>query len=431
VASHALRQVLDATRARLARLDSAESPLERANVRILTGDTAIQGIIQAGIGTFITVFLVRLDSPNWLVGLVAALPALGAMLISLPASRWAAGWTDPVRIVVTTRLWIRLTYLAIAIVPSLLTGLAASYTIAFFWGLQSLPAAITALAWTAVVADIISPARRPMVNGVRWALLSVVTAITGALFGILLDLVAFPVNYQAVFFISFVAGMATLVTFRRLRLPSAGTPTAPPRVSLGVLDLPRHLRREPAFSRYMVSSFVYRFGLYLPVAVFPIFWVSELHASDTVIGLRTTAGHGMLVVSYLLWGWLAVRRGNRLVLLLSSTGLCLYPIVTALLTDAVWLVPVALLWGLFVSGIDVAFFEALLHTTPLDRRAVFVAIDSTVANAAVFIAPLLGSVLGDAIGLREALVVSGVVSLAGTALLVLLSVSRAPATAKV
>ncbi|MCC6629907.1 MAG: MFS transporter [Chloroflexi bacterium] len=426
MADHPAWRLVRATRARLVALDAAESPLERANVRMLTGDTAIQGIIQAGIGTFITVFLVRLDSPNWLVGLVASLPALGAVLISLPASRWAAAWSDPVRTVVTTRLWIRLTYLAIAVVPSLLTGLAASYAIAFFWGLHSLPAAITSLAWTAVVAEVIAPARRPLVNGVRWALLSVVTAVASALFGVLLDLIVFPLNYQIVFVISFVAGLVTLYTFSRLRMPTAGTPVAPPRVALGLLDLPRHLRREPAFSRYMVASFVYRFGLYLPVAVMPIFWVTELQASDTIIGLRTTAGHGMLVVSYLLWGYLAVRRGNRLVLLVSSAGLCLYPIATAVLTDAVWLVPVALLWGLFVSGIDVAFFEALLHTTPLDRRAVFIAIDSTVANAAVFVAPLLGSVLGDAIGLRPALLLSGVLSLLGTLLLTSLNVAKTP-----
>lgn len=411
-------------RARLAGGGARDSALERANLRMLTTDTAVQGIIQAGIGAFLTVFMVRFGAPSWLVGLAAALPALGSVLISLPASRWAAGWTDPVRVTVAGRLWMRLGVLAIAIVPSLVSGLTANYVIALLWGLISLPAAITALSWTTVVAEVIPPARRPVVNGVRWALLSIVTAATSALFGPLLDVIPFPLNYQVVFLISFLAGLVTLYTFGRIRMPSAGTPHPPARVAFGLLNLPRLLRREPAFTRYMAASFVYRLGLYLPVAVFPIFWVNELHASDTLIGLRTTAGYGALVFSYILWGVVAVRLGHRLVLIVSSAGLGLYPIVTAALPDAIWLLPAALLWGLFASGIDVAFFEALLRTTPVDRRAVFIAIDSTIANLAVFGGPLLGALLGDVIGLRAALVLAGVLSLAGTALMVALAVAK-------
>jgi MFS family permease len=402
--------------------------LERSNIRMLTLDTAIQGIIQAGIGTFLAVFLVRLEAPSALIGLVAALPSLGAVLISLPASRWVAAWTDPVRVVVVTRAFIRLAYLAIAAVPFVLGGLPASYVIVLLWGLHSLPAAVTGLAWTGVIAEIIPPARRPMVNGVRWALLSIVTAVSGALFGVLLDHVGFPVNYQLVFLISFLAGLVTLWTFSRLRLPTPGAPLPPTRVSLGLLNLPRLIRGERAFARFMVAGFVYRLGLHLPVAIFPIFWVTALDASDTLIGLRTTAGHGALTVSYVLWGALAVRHGHRLVLLAASAGLSLYPILTAAVFDAVWLVPLALLWGLFASGIDVAFFEALLRTTPADRRAIFVAIDSTFANLAVFVAPLAGALLADLIGLRPALVLAGCLSLAGTVLMVLLAVA-APALA--
>lgn len=415
-------------RARRASTGEPAPALERSNIRMLTLDTAIQGIIQAGIGAFLAVFLVRLEAPSALVGLVAALPSLGAVLISLPASRWVAAWTDPVRVVVVTRACIRVAYLAIAAVPFVLSGPPASYVIVLLWGLHSLPAAVTGLAWTGVVAEIIPPARRPMVNGVRWALLSIVTAIAGALFGLLLDVVSFPVNYQLVFLLSFLAGMTTLWTFSRLRLPTPGAPLPPARVSLGLLDLARLIRGERAFARFMIAGFVYRLGLHLPAAVFPIFWVTALNASDTLIGLRTTAGHGVLTVSYVLWGALAVRRGHQLVLLVASAGLSLYPILTAAVFDPIWLVPLALLWGVFASGIDVAFFEALLRTTPADRRAVFVAIDSTFANLAVFVAPLAGALLADLIGLRPALVLAGGLSLAGTALMVLLAVA-APALA--
>jgi hypothetical protein len=82
-----------------------------------------------------------------------------------------------------------------------------------------------------------------MVNGVRWALLSIVTAVSGALFGLLLDRVAFPANYQLVFIISFLAGAATLWTFSRLRLATGASPVASTRVSLGLLNVLRLVRR--------------------------------------------------------------------------------------------------------------------------------------------------------------------------------------------
>jgi MFS family permease len=401
------------------------SALEQANVQALTIDTAWQGVVQAGIGSFLAVFLVRLEAPNTLVGLVAALPALGAVLISVPASGWAAGWTNPVRVVNINRLLIRLTYLAIAAVPAVLLGLPAAYLVALFWGLASVPSAIANLAWTSVVAEIVPPARRPLINGTRWALLSIVTAATGAVFGLLLDRLPFPFNYQVVFVASFVAGVASLHTFGRIRMPGEGAPVPPRRVALGVLDLLRLVRTHGEFARFLITTFVYRLGLNLPVALFAIYWVTALNAPDTLIGLRTTAGYSALVISYIVWGYLAARRGHRLVLVAASAGLSLYPIVTALITDPIWLIPAALLWGLFASGIDVAFFETLLRTIPVNQRAVFIAINSSFANLAIFVAPLAGTLLADVVGLRPALITAGVLSLVGTVLMVALAVARA------
>lgn len=400
------------------------SRVERANIRILAIDTSIFGIVEAGIGAFLAVFLVRLEAPSLLVGLVASLPSLGAILLSVPASRWIARWRDPVRVVVVWRFWMRVTYLAIALVPLITTGPLAPWLIIFFWGLSSIPAAIVNLAWTTVIAEVIPAERRPLVNGVRWALFSVVTAAAGALFGPLLDWVAFPLNYQIVFLVSFLAGLATCYTFSLIRLPTLEAPAPLVHLRLGFLSLLDQVRQQPDFARFLIATSIYRIGLNLPVPLFSIYWVTVMHASDTLIGFRTTVAYIALIVSYLLWGWLAVRRGPRLVLLAASAGVSLYPLLTAASGDVVWLLPVALLWGLFVSGIDIAFFETLLRTVPAERRSVLVAINSALANLVIFTAPLAGAALADLIGLRWGLVLAGILSLVGTALMLVLSVAR-------
>lgn len=409
--------------------DLVPTELERHNVRSLTLDTATQGIIASGINVFVAVFLVRLGAPNAVVGFLASAPALGAIFLSIPAGALLEGRRDLVRVVNLNRVFIRLAYLAIAVVPFFFVGDAEIWAIVVFWTLTSVPAAIANPAWTTVVAKIIPPKRRPSVNGNRWAILSVVTAVGGAAFGWLLDAVPLPLNFQLVFVASFVAGLISIYFFSRIRLPEVPGDPYPGRLPANHLALrPGELlatwRRYPSFSRFLLTSCVYRVGLNLPVALYSIYAVREAHASNTIIGLQSTAGNLALVGSYLLWGRLAARRGHRIVLLAATAGLSLYPFATALVRDAVWLIPVTLIWGVFASGIDVSFFEALLHSCPSDRLQTFVALNSALANFVIFLAPIGGTLLADLIGIHAALFTAAAVSLFGSVLFYSMAVAK-------
>jgi MFS family permease len=361
------------------------------------------------------------------VGFLTSAPALGSIFLSVPAGARLEGRTDLVRIVIVGRLLMRLCYLAMALVPFVLTGQTEIWAIVVFWTLTSIPGAVVNPAWTAVVAAIVPPRRRPSVNGTRWALLSVVTAIAGAGFGRLLDALPSPASFQTVFLASFVAGLATLYTFGKLQLPKVSDPPGTRRptqpAAPGIGDILRIGRDYPPFARFVATSFVYRIGLNLPVALFSIYWVREAHASNTVIGIQSTAANLALVASYLLWGRVAARRGHRIVLLLASAGTSFYPLATAFVQNELWLVPVALIWGTFASGIDVSFFEALLRTCPAERLQTFIGINSALANVVIFLAPIGGTLLADAIGIHLALVIAAVVSLVGTILFYTLAIA--------
>ncbi|MCL6644459.1 MAG: MFS transporter, partial [Dehalococcoidia bacterium] len=135
--------------------------------------------------------------------------------------------------------------------------------------------------------------------------------------------------------------------------------------------------------------------------------VRDLQAADGLIGLRTTAGNAALVVGYPLWGWAATRLGHERALALASAGLGLYPIMTGLATSAPWLVPAAVVWGLFAGGIDVTLFEGLLHTAPPARRAHYVALNTAIANLIAFVAPILGAALAGPLGIPAVLFLAG------------------------
>jgi MFS family permease len=114
-----------------------------------------------------------------------------------------------------------------------------------------------------------------------------------------------------------------------------------------------------------------------------------------------------LIAGYFLWGRVAARKGHHLVLMACTLGVGLYPVATAIVPAQVWLPLVAVVQGFFVTGIDLAFFDTLLHVCPADRRPSFIAVNSVFMHLAMTLAPLAGSLLADWLGIRTVLFLAG------------------------
>jgi MFS family permease len=399
---------------------SAPATLEDRNIRLIFVDTAWNGVVTAGVGTFLSVFMAREGASSLLISMLTALPALLAVVISLPASAWVERQHDHVRTTTWARIWFRGIYFVPAILPFFVRGEPMLVMIVVFWCIQAIPLAFTVPAWTSVMGATISPRRRAAVNGGRWALVSVITAISVAVFGKLLDMewLPSPLNYQVVFFFSGVAAFLSIGMFARIKMPVDYATTPQTRLSLReqAANLIAPMIHTPAFIKYLSATFFVRLGIATPVALYSIFWVRHLGASDTVIGLRTTVGQAALVAGYYLFGRIASRRGHRKVLLFSSIGLALYPAVTAVTPNQFWLLPAALLWGFFAGGINISFFEGLLGTTPPERRPSFAALNAAFANLAVFVGPILGSALLEWFDIQFAFFAASALHLVGAVL---------------
>jgi hypothetical protein len=82
--------------------------------------------------------------------------------------------------------------------------------------------------------------------------------------------------------------------------------------------------------------------------------------------------------------------------------------------------------GLFAAGNDLVNFDLVLSTIPADHQATYVGLFQTLQNAALFVMPLVGTLLADQVGVTLALVAAGVMRLAGAGLYLALGVGRAP-----
>lgn len=362
---------------------------------------------------FLPIFMARLGASSTLIGTLSSAPALLAILVFIPAAVIAERRSDHVRVRVTFAKLGRLCFLACALIPFVIPTAYLPMVLILIWVLKTFPDCVASTAWTSVIARAIPAERRAHLNSTRWALLSIVSAISSAFFGWLLDSVSFPLNYQLVFFISFAFGWLDPLIFSHIRVPKMERPEH--RKALGTAARAKEylspvIHHRP-FLLFSAITIAYRIALSLPTPLFGLFWVEELDAPDTLIGLRGTVGYVALVVGYLFWGRMANRMGRRLLLISAALGLALYPIATALSPSAIWLLPAAVIWGLTASGIDIGLFDIMLTAMPDERQPLFAAVWNMISNGAIFVGPLLGAALAQNTSRGTALLIAGLLQM--------------------
>jgi MFS family permease len=144
-------------------------------------------------------------------------------------------------------------------------------------------------------------------------------------------------------------------------------------------------------------------------ALYSIYWIRSLGASDLWIGWQATAGKLALIVGYFVWGRIVGRKGHHLPLLICTVGVGLYPALMTLVGDQRWLPLVALVQGFFVTGIDLSIFDTLLGICPADRRPTFISLNTMLAGLAIFLAPLIGNALAEWLEIRPVFLIAGAI----------------------
>jgi len=402
---------------------------QATNIRWLYAATATFGVIQGGATAYLPVFLARLGASAFQIGLLTAAPALLSMVILIPAGLVAERFRDQVRLRVWTEVGIYIPALLLALCPFFVPLEALPAAAIVLCTIQAIPMALETSAFLTVFAQAFPPERIARINGVRWALMGLTAAVSVAVFGRSLDLLPFPLNYQIVFGLTFVAGMCNAAFFAYVRVPRLPERKARSHPQSGSLasDVASRVRAygrsvlgQPAFVRYLLATLPFRVALMMPEALFSLFWVKSLEASDSLIGLRGTAVFAAQLIGFVSWGRLASRLGHRRVLFVSAILAGFYPICTGLAPAAAWLVLIAIIWGLGYSGIRIALFDMMILSVPTEMMPRLSSLYSLAERLSMFVGPLLGVALSQATSLRSALLWIGAIQLAASAAFFLL-----------
>jgi len=393
--------------------------VEEQNAWDLYMDVTWWGVLGGITSTFTSVFAVRLGASNTLVGLLVSLPALINIFWLIPAARIIERQQRRLPIIVLTGFLQRLGYLLIALMPFVIHTHQPEALVALV-ALITFPTALVNVAFTSLLADVVPIDKRAQVVSIRNVLASLISTITVLVSGKLLDLLPFPLGYQLLFGMGFAASLVSLYYVSRIQVADAPAIERQAQrrdsVSVRLRNLVKQVMSQRDFVRFSASAFIFHWGLYLPTALYAIYRVRNLGASDTWIGLLSMVQSAVTILTYFYWGGIANRKGNRFVLAVSSLGLMLFPVLTGLSTRVELLLIPSIAGGIFGAGFNLSFFNTSLEVCPQQRRPSYLAINTTLINVAAFLSPLLGTSLANIIGIRVVFFIAGALRLVGAGL---------------
>lgn len=399
----------------IGRLIPLDADTRSTNVRRVIIDGIGVGIASAA-APFLPVFLTRLGASNIQIGLLASLPALAGLLFAIPIGRYLQAQRQVVPAYSMARFMLLSAFAITGLVPIFFAEHQTDIIIAI-WAIATIPQTFVNVTFTIVMAGVAGADGRYYLMSRRWSILGLVTALTVAVAGAVLNQIEFPRNYEIVFGILWLGSLVSLYFSSKIVLPDQTPPSAPNADSLirRIGDALNNVRAHSLFVRQTIGVFVFRLGLSLALPLFPLFYVRNLNANDAQIGLINTMQGIVLIVAYFFWSRISRELGARFALLVTTFGLALYPLLLALFPTVEIAILLAGLAGIFQAGIDLVFFDTLVSSLPQESTSSFVGIYQTVGNLALFIGPLAGTFLANQITIPGAMIAGAVVRLAGFA----------------
>jgi len=402
-----------------------------SNYRNLLMDALWIGVFNGLVGTFTTVFVIRLGAPDFYIGLLVSGPALVTALVAMPSARLVQRLSERrVQIAAWGRIFVHLAFLSIAFLPFFLSHHSTALATTILVILSSLPGGLLNVAITSIIASVTEPESRSRVIGVRFAVMGATSALSVMAGGKLLDLIRPPLNYQALFVVASLCAFVSIYYFARLEIPedkllSEWGPAHPAGRGLDRLrESMAELREHRAFLYYALAYLVYHLGIFGAHPLFSLYLVRYLGLSDTSVGLLSTVNTFFTLLAYFPWGHYADRRGNRVILLAGSFGVALFPIIIALSKSLPPLLLLHAFSGIFVAALNIAAFNVLLEVTPEQGRAPLLAFHTVIHNASAFAGPLVITSISQTYGVVLLLFITGAVRVLGAAMFALVPLAR-------
>lgn len=367
------------------------------------------------IAPFLPILLARAGASAFEVGLLTSIPAVSGFLLAIPMGRFLQQKSNIIPWFSLGRLTFIMGYAIIGICASLIPSDYLVTIILVTWTIVTIPQTLVGICFNVVMNSVAGPEGRLELMSHRWSILGAVTGVTVFIIGLVLDKINFPLNYTLVFISLSIGGWISYFFSSHIKLNQSTPPQIPRARTLKaeILQYINLLKSDKPFVRFISKRFVFMTGGSMVIPLFPLYFVREINTTDSWIAIINTSQTIVLVIAYVFWAQQSRSHGSRYILLWTTFILSLYPIMTAFTTQS-WLIAIfAGISGIFQAGLNLVFFDELLRTVPPEFSATFISVAQSLEYFSMIIAPLIGSLLAEYIGISSALVIGGTIRLFG------------------
>jgi MFS family permease len=365
----------------------------------LLGQTGFR-LIQAP--TFVPAYVHALSGSDLAVGAARAIQSLGMFLSPILGATAIEHRPRVLRAGIFVGSLMRAQLLGLALAGFFLHGAPALVAVCAFLGLFGFFTGIQGVIFTFLVSKVIPVERRGRLLGLRNALAGVAAGAVGWLGGALVESEALGNGYASTFLVAFAltsAGLATLLVMREPASPGVRKASG---VGDRLRDLPRLLRSDPAFTRYFLARALATMGR----MALPFVWIyadARLSLPARALGELTLAFVMSQSMGNLAWGWLADRRGFRVVFLgsLVLSTLAMGWLMWAESLLGVHLVMIGL--GVGQGGFLMSSQNLVLEFGPRHDLPLRIAVANSASELVGAIAPLAGGILAATVSYESVL----------------------------
>jgi len=365
---------------------------ERRNYAHLVYDIAWFGLALAATSRFLSVYAIRLGATPIDLGWIAALPALMLLIFSSFAVWWLHHFKSTRAALMLPGFAFRLLFLLPMFAPLLPPRWRPLWLIIG----ASLPAigqGIAGVIFIIQLRQVIPDTRMASLMGRRSLALNISVAIGALGFGLLLEQVAFPLNYQLMFGIAFLFAMVSWWHVWRLRVLS---PTATDVVPVAPLQPRTNPWRNANFRSVALITGILHLAFFAIAPIIPLFLVRRLDATEgfmAVFGMMELVGGALFSI---LAPRLIQRFGTRSVMALAMVATGFSALIIAWAPSlTVTLIAAALSGAAWTAAASVGLMSYFMERTPNGETESYSVAFHQAIGLTMFIGPMIGSALAN------------------------------------
>lgn len=388
--------------------------MNRTNFRNVQIDAIGVGLASTA-APFLPVLLTRLGASTLQVSMLTFMPAMTGLILAIPLGQFLQTRKNIVPWFSAARLLVLSSYGFTGLIVFFLPQAAAILGILGLWAVATVPQTVLNITFSVVMNKVSGSSGRYELMTHRWSLLGLTNALSALVAGSVLEKMPFPLNYQVVFIVLSIGGLISYYFSSRIHI--SDNPLQFEKVKRSVKESVQGyfqlIMSEKPFVTFVWKRFIFLSGAALANPLLPIYYVRSLNASDFWIALINIASSSTVILGYFFWMNQTRRRGSHLVLLATTLGASLYPILVGI-SHRVWPVVIfAGINGIFQAGLNLVFFDELMNRVPIDYSATFVAAAQMLQYLSLIAAPLLAPWLSNMLGINASLIIAGSISILG------------------